>query len=131
MFLKFLEKLGKNELPVVIGAASTLELLRNPVGTKGQADPCHVVEARLDLLGIDPFSAEFEDAVANCSLPILFTARHPAEGGAGDLDSKTREKMLRHHLPAAWGIDIELRSLPEMAGLADEAAHLNLAPGRV
>lgn len=53
-------------------------------------------------------------------IPLLFTARVAAEGGAGNLDAATREAMLRDVLDEAACIDIELASIGEMAGLIDE-----------
>ena len=53
-------------------------------------------------------------------IPLLFTARMAAEGGAGNLDTATRETMLRGVLDDAACIDIELASIGEMSGLIDE-----------
>lgn len=60
-------------------------------------------------------------------LPLLLTARHPDEGGDHDLSAVKRAALLRHFLPLADAIDIELRSMEDLADVADEARQAGVA----
>ena len=77
--------------------------------------PPDFFELRLDAL------AESLGAVATnisrLGAPIILTARHPAEGGLGSLSASTREELLRRFLEYASLVDLELRSIRQMAGL--------------
>ena len=89
------------------------------------ADPCDIIELRLDLLGTGQGVAEY------CRLhgpkaPILLTARHPEEGGGGEMSSEERSAALRGLLDHAAAIDIELRSLEEMETVWTEAGERGL-----
>ena len=53
--------------------------------------------------------------------PWLVTARHPSEGGRGNLSTAARREMLLSHLGLASAVDIEARSLDAMRDVADEA----------
>jgi 3-dehydroquinate dehydratase-1 len=81
---------------------------------------CDLLEFRLDNLR-DHLAAATE-AMAAATVPVLITARHPAEGGAGDLDTSARVALLRRCLRHAALIDIEVRSLAEMTEVI-AAAH--------
>lgn len=59
-------------------------------------------------------------------IPLLFTARDAAEGGAGDLNAAAREALLREVLDEAACIDIEVASIGSMAGLIDELGRRKL-----
>jgi len=81
---------------------------------------CDVLELRLD--GLDsPGEALARTASLSPTLPIIATARHPDEGGFGGLDAAARHALLAQALPFAAALDIEIRSLPSLAGLATEA----------
>lgn len=83
------------------------------------AQQCDAVELRLDLLGL---SADVvRSAVANLGMPILLTARHPAEGGQGSEVAADRMAMIEPLLDLAALIDIELRSVAEMKPLIEKA----------
>lgn len=75
--------------------------------------PPDFFEVRLDgLLGcLD----ELERKLAALPAPLIITARHPAEGGAGRLSTPARCRLLRRFLPHARYIDLELRCARQMA----------------
>ncbi len=81
---------------------------------------CDVLELRLDGLA-PPGDALASAASLSPALPIIATARHPEEGGAGGLDTAARRALLSEALPVASALDIEIRSLPDLASLATEA----------
>lgn len=104
---------------LVVGALSDSEVLDTEIM---EAD-CDLIELRLDALGAaDPvknFRARHQDR-----FPILLTARHPAEGGANDLAAADRAELLRSGLENAAAIDVEIRSLDDLAGVwAEAGAH--------
>lgn len=126
MDLKFLEIFKENIETIIIGVPNSLDLIQDPFDSE-ISPPCHAIEVRLDLLPGDPFSTEYKTAISCCPLPVLLTARHPEEGGSGNLDHQTRSRMIRHHLPCASAIDIELRSLPDLEDLVSEAKSSGVA----
>lgn len=103
--------------PLAVGVISQPELLASlPEKLDLQ---CDAVELRLDLLGL-PADAVRAAAQA-LQVPILLTARHPAEGGQGPTDAAGRMAMIEPLLDLASLIDIELRSIGEMKPLIDKA----------
>lgn len=77
------------------------------------------VEIRLDTLA--GAARDLAGAVSAIRSPLLFTARHPAEGGAGRLSPSKRRDLLEAFLPAARALDVELRSAGAMADLLERA----------
>lgn len=74
---------------------------------------CDLIELRLDAL-----LAELEAipaAIAPVDLPLIATARHPAEGGAGDLSVAQRGELISRFAPLVSWIDVEIRSLAELS----------------
>jgi 3-dehydroquinate dehydratase-1 len=102
--------------PLVVGALSDRSLLGGEIAPA----ECDLVELRLDALGsgagVENFCERHE-----YRLPILLTARDPAEGGHHDLGAEQRAGLLREFLPRASAIDIELRSLDALAAVWSEA----------
>jgi len=49
--------------------------------------------------------------------PVIVTARHPAEGGVGNLSQSRRRELLECALPWASALDVELRSAAAMSSL--------------
>ncbi|WP_353565656.1 type I 3-dehydroquinate dehydratase [Haloferula sargassicola] len=100
--------------PLVVGSIGSGEVLAG-LDPADVASACDVVEIRLDLLSAKERQARgwrvFE------KIPLLFTARRASEGGAGDLSAEQREAMLIDVIAEAAAIDIEVASIPEMAGL--------------
>jgi 3-dehydroquinate dehydratase-1 len=59
-------------------------------------------------------------ALPKLRAPLLLTARHPAEGGVGQLRLAERRAVLQHFLEDAAIIDLELRSIGQMKGFIGE-----------
>lgn len=78
-----------------------------------------LLEFRLDSLRAH--LDDVEPAMKASPLPYLVTARHPGEGGDGDLDSDTRASLLDRFLPGASFVDIEIRSLGALSQVAARA----------
>lgn len=76
-------------------------------------------ELRLDaLVG---HLAAIQDGIGRLPAPLIITARSPREGGANDLSSDERRRLLLAFLPQAAHIDIEVRSAPVLAAVLDAA----------
>jgi 3-dehydroquinate dehydratase-1 len=80
---------------------------------------CDLIELRLDTLKMP--AADLRQALTGNSLPILLTARHPAEGGQGSEDAAGRMALIEPMLDLAALVDIELRSAMEMKPIVDKA----------
>ena len=78
------------------------------------------------LRGIDLLEVRL-DALPQASLPVhwprpvIATARHPSEGGAGTLSQSNRHALLESALPWASALDIELRSARALAPVIAQA----------
>jgi 3-dehydroquinate dehydratase-1 len=84
--------------------------------------PCGAVdffELRVDHFAGDP--RPLLRAAPNLPAPLIITVRHSAEGGVADLSLAERRKLFALFLPHAEFIDLELRSLPSLAGTVSEA----------
>jgi 3-dehydroquinate dehydratase-1 len=70
--------------------------------------PPDLFELRLDRLAdaVD----QIENMLPQLRAPLIITARHPHEGGAGKLSLRQRRALLTRFLPYADYVDIELRS---------------------
>jgi 3-dehydroquinate dehydratase-1 len=77
------------------------------------------IELRVDGFAVDP--TPLDALITASARPLIVTVRHPAEGGAGALSAARRRELYRRFLPAARWLDIEVRSLAEMAEVADAA----------
>ena len=80
--------------------------------------PPDLFELRLDTLRHS--LGEIARALPKLRAPLLFTARHPAEGGVGQLHLDERRALLRHFLKDAAIIDLELRSIGQMKDMIGE-----------
>ncbi len=69
-------------------------------------------ELRLDALHRE--LPEIEQILARLSAPLIITARHPAEGGLNNLSASRRRALLKHFLPRAACVDVELRSAAQL-----------------
>ena len=77
--------------------------------------PCvDVLEARLDALAGLRLPESWP-------LPVLATARHPQEGGVGNLSTATRRRLLEEALPWSSAIDVELRSATALSDVIAQA----------
>lgn len=107
--------------PLTVGVISQVETLSSVLAasTEERAASGDLFELRLDLLKLD--TKELRDAIPRLDLPVLLTARHPAEGGQGTEDAAGRLAMLEPLLDLATLIDIELRSAMDMRSLFPKA----------
>jgi 3-dehydroquinate dehydratase-1 len=80
--------------------------------------PPDLFELRLDALRGS--LGEVARAIPKLRAPLILTARHPLEGGAGELTNAARRALLRRFLEHAAFIDLELRSVRQMKRLIDE-----------
>jgi 3-dehydroquinate dehydratase-1 len=80
--------------------------------------PPDLFELRLDALRHS--LGEISRALPKLRAPLLFTARHPAEGGVGQLHLAERRALLQHFLKDAAIIDVELRSVGQMQEMIGE-----------
>jgi 3-dehydroquinate dehydratase-1 len=101
----------------VVGSISVTSSLNkiNELATLEQAD---LLELRLDYFptAIGELCAQ----APGLAIPLLTTARCPAEGGKNNLTAAQRMALLRPLLPHTAVIDIEIASLQEMATLLEE-----------
>jgi 3-dehydroquinate dehydratase-1 len=112
--------------PLTVGVISqpetlTATLAQNPAQ---RAAACDLFELRLDLLKLD--TADLRAAIPKLDLPVLLTARHPAEGGQGTEAAAGRIALLEPLLDLASLIDIELRSAGDMRGVTQKARGLSV-----
>jgi len=102
--------------PLVVGSAG------NPgaIKTSPSSAACDLVELRLDALGGGTEVRQFAEKQQEFH-PLILTARHPDEGGSNHLTPTQRAGLLADFLPLGSLLDLELRSLQEMATLWQEA----------
>jgi len=108
--------LNKPQVVATVHTPSDLEALETP-SLAGQAD---LLEFRLDSLALPP--SELAPRIAAAALPAILTARHPSEGGDGNLGPDERRALLEAHLDGAAALDVELRSVPEFGAFLSEIA---------
>lgn len=105
----------KPQVVATVTTAEDLRQLRDDAETKANVD---ILEFRLDNLAkLDQL--DLAEEIADSVAPILITARHPAEGGIGDLGAGERQQLLKRFLPKAAIVDLELRSIEESFALRD------------
>ena len=102
---------------LVVGA------IADPSSLSTAPSGCHLVEIRLDSLGIGQNVHDFAKA---CPLPLLVTARGLEEGGQSPWSIAERTDAYRALLPHAALIDIELRDFQNFASVIDEAKTLGV-----
>src|SRR5436190_8695577 len=105
--------------PLVVGAVSRSETLAQLGTIEGLADACDLLELRLDSLELP--AAEIHAHARSLPLPLLITARHPEEGGDGNLSATSRAALLDSHLDIAALMDVELRSAMDLQGVIAKA----------
>ena len=76
------------------------------------ASHCDVVEFRLDSIPAEGLA--IANAMVECPLPVIATARHPEEGGEGALDPDARATLLVDAMPHVDCVDIEVQSLSDL-----------------
>jgi len=107
--------------PLAVGVVADSAALEHftSLDSATHAALCDVAELRLDLLQIP--AADLRAKLAGNTLPLLLTARHPAEGGQGPEDPAARAAMIEPLLDLATLIDLELRSAAQMQGTIQKA----------
>lgn len=101
--------------PLIVGTLHEFSGLKWIKGAKkGLLRELDVLEARLDSLGGLELPKKW-------SLPVIATARHPGEGGSGNLSLSMRRHLLAEAIPWASAIDVELRSAKALAPVVAEA----------
>lgn len=98
--------------PLVVGAIAEISALAAAPGG------CEVVELRLDSLGVGPEVIRYAQ---QSPLPLLVTARGPAEGGQRAWTIAERAQAYQELMPYAALIDIELGDFDNLAEVVQEA----------
>ena len=86
--------------------------------------PPDLFELRLDRLA--GMADQAETLLPKLHAPLIITARHPLEGGAGKLQLRQRRDLLARFLNHADYIDLELRSAPALRSLLKLAKKKNV-----
>ena len=110
--------------PQVVGVIASGADLESAVRMRRPPD---VFELRLDRLAL--IADEVEKALPKLCKPLIITARHPHEGGVGELPLRQRRDLLCRFLNHAEYVDIELRSAAALRSLLNLAAKKNV--GRI
>ncbi len=98
----------------MVGTVYSPGSLRAAIALAGTTGGPDLVELRVDHFADDP--GELDHLIALAPRPFIVTARHPREGGAGELSSERRRELYaRFAARGAW-VDVELRSLEELGG---------------
>jgi 3-dehydroquinate dehydratase type I len=77
-------------------------------------------ELRLDAL--ERVVSADDPRLGRLAAPLIIAARHPAEGGIGNLSASARRQLLRATLPRAAYVDVELRSAQALRTVLQSAA---------
>lgn len=110
--------------PQIVGVIASRADLERAVRMRRQPD---LFELRLDRLA--GLLGRVEKLIPKLRTPFIITARHPDEGGAGELGLRHRRDLLARFLSHASYIDIELRSLRALQPLLKFAEDQNV--GRI
>ena len=116
--MKSLKKRASAAKARVVGTTHTVAGLRAAARLR-RGQGVDVVEIRLDCLAAH--ERVLTGLIGAIRLPVLLTARHPLEGGAGNLASSRRRTLLETFLPFASLIDVEGRSAGAFAGVLETA----------
>lgn len=106
--------------PKVAGSFGNAKSLAAATTGQVTAD-CDLAEIRLDLLEAEGVLTRSRPWSHLDGVPLLFTARIAAEGGAGNLSAAQRIQLLEPVLSEAALIDVELASAAELSGLLEQA----------
>jgi 3-dehydroquinate dehydratase-1 len=103
----------KNKVIPVVGIVDSVRAIRQADGLRrGKVD---FLEWRADCLPGIP-------SLPQARFPWILTVRHPQEGGRGELTATARREAFLRLMENAAMIDLELRSLPTMRRVREEAA---------
>ena len=112
---------GKNSARTGISGGPLVAVIASPTALAHATrlrHPPDLFELRLDALRDS--LGETSRALPKLRAPLLLTARHPAEGGVGQLQLAERRTLLEHFLEDAAVVDLELRSVGQMKGMISE-----------
>ena len=107
--------------PQVVGVIASRADLQRALKLRRPPD---LFELRLDRLA--DIAEQVENLVPKLHTPLIITARHPHEGGAGKLQLRQRRNLLARFLNHADYIDLELRSAPALRSLLKLAKKKNV-----
>lgn len=108
--------------PRVVGVIASRADLDRAVRMRRPPD---IFELRLDRLTPE-FVDRVEKMLPKLGAPLIITARHPHEGGAGKLSLRKRRALLTRFLTRADFVDVELRSARAMRSLLALAEKKNI-----
>jgi len=113
-----------NRRPRIVGVIASRADLDRAVRMRRRPD---LFELRLDRLAsvVD----RVENLIPKLCKPLIITARHPSEGGAGKLGLRHRRDLLARFFDHANYIDVELRSAHALQPLFKSAENKNI--GRI
>jgi 3-dehydroquinate dehydratase-1 len=111
-----IRRMPDNPAPRVVGIVDSREALTS--ARRLPSSTVDFLEWRADCLG---------PAIVPASRPWIVTARHPAEGGHNKMSAAFRRATLLSLLPSAAIVDVEIRSLREMAEVVREAKSSGVA----
>lgn len=103
--------------PQIVGVIFSLSDFQ---GALRMRNPPDLFELRLDRL--HDCIGEIADDVSRLPAPLVITARHPREGGAGGLPARRRRRLLLNFLSRAKYLDLELRSVRSSEPVVRSAA---------
>ena len=112
---------SNNRRPRIVGVIASPDDLERAVRMRRPPD---LFELRLDRLA--GMADQLENVLPKLRTPLIITARHPSEGGAGQLRLRQRRDLLAKFLDHAHHIDIELRSAPALRSLLKLAEKKNV-----
>jgi len=113
--------MGENRVKKVAPRARLVGVIASPAALARATRlrrPPDLFELRLDALRHS--LGKVIRAIPKLRAPLIITARHPAEGGLGQLNPAARRALLDCFLPCAAYVDLELRSVRSMAGFIRE-----------
>jgi 3-dehydroquinate dehydratase-1 len=117
--MKQKQKLSPSRHPAVVGTVHSAGGWREALRLRPKS-AIDFVELRLDSPALD--TRRLREGAMRVQCPLILTARHPAEGGAGQLTAAARRRLLLDHLEIASVVDVELRSVKTMQAVLDAAA---------
>ena len=110
----------------VVAAIHSLETLRAAETLRGDPEAApDLLELRVDHFADEPDT--LETLAADPPRPLILTVRRPDEGGAvPGLTDESRRRLYTRFLPTATCVDVEIRSLIELADVVSEARRLGV-----
>ena len=104
---------------LVVGTVHSAASLRAALALDPLPAAPDLLELRLDHFA--PVPQVLEALAAQSPRALIVTVRDAAEGGQGNLDSRSRARLYEQFLPEAHYVDLELSSLAGLASIAEQA----------